>query len=166
MLNSAPVTPPSARSLSLTLPAASHQSRSPSCIHVSQSHNHTHLFNSIHIPFTPFTPCLVSSLHRQSLCPRRPAPPIPHCSRDYACSLSGFHPSKIPCPLPSMSASSVPPRFNACLTKSPCSRLQVLRDFLVRLSAVYLCSALIARVKLRCLFALSLVSLVIVSVLV
>src|SRR4029434_2841824 len=38
----------------LTLPAACHQSRSPfqlHCIHVSQSHNHTHLFHSLLVAY-------------------------------------------------------------------------------------------------------------------
>ena len=41
------------------------------CIHVSLSHNHTHLSHTIY--FTPLTPCLVSSLYGRSYCPRRPA---------------------------------------------------------------------------------------------
>ena len=134
MLNSAPVTPPSARSLSLTLPAASHQSRSPSCIHISQiTQSHTpDSLPILYIPFTPLTLCLVSSLHGRSYRPRRPAPqPCFTGFRLLFIRSLDFHVRCLPRQQVSCLLTS-----RTTLPRVPCIRLQVYRDFLVRPRAV------------------------------
>ena len=119
-------TPRCKSSASLTVPAALHS-------HLSKSHNHTHLIHSLYIPCTPLTLSGLVAIWMK-------LPPVTVFIRSLDFLDAGFNPSKLPvCCLPHQQVSCLL-AFRTTLHRVPCIRLQVYRDFLVRLGAVYVCS--------------------------